>query len=91
MPESPCVHVEFFGIPRERAGVAETRVDSRTIGDALQALARRYPRLAESCFDAHGLKAAYTMNLNGDRFVTDLATPLADGDRLLVLSADAGG
>jgi hypothetical protein len=34
---------------------------------------------------------AYRLNVNGDRFVTDLATPLERGDALLVMSADAGG
>jgi molybdopterin converting factor small subunit len=32
-----------------------------------------------------------TMNLDGQRFVKDLATPVRDGQSVLILSADAGG
>ena len=31
------------------------------------------------------------LSLNGERFVSDRATPLNDGDTLLLLSADVGG
>jgi len=33
----------------------------------------------------------YTVNLRGERFVTDPETPLADGDTLLLMTLDAGG
>jgi molybdopterin converting factor small subunit len=38
-----------------------------------------------------GLHPSIVANLNGDEFVSDPDTPLADDDRLLILSADAGG
>ena len=37
------------------------------------------------------LHPAYRVCLNGDRFVSDPETALADGDELLLLAADVGG
>ena len=36
------------------------------------------------------LHAVFKLSLNGERFVSDPETPLADGDVLLLLSADVG-
>ena len=85
------VRVELFGIPRERAGVAETTAEGSSLGEVLADLATRFPRLAEGCFAGSGLRPSYVANVNGERFVTDPATQLAPGDALLILSADAGG
>jgi len=86
-----AIHVELFGIPRERAGVGAAEVAGRTLGDVLTALAARFPRLAGECICDARLVDGYTANVNGQRFVVDPATPLADGDAVLLLSADAGG
>ena len=40
---------------------------------------------------ARGLHPSVSANLNGERFVSDLATALSDDDHLLILSADVGG
>jgi molybdopterin converting factor small subunit len=85
------VHVELFGIPRERAGIAETTAEGSRLGEVLLDLARRYPRLGETCFEGGRLQAGYVVNLNGQRFVLDPATEVQPGDSLLILSADAGG
>jgi molybdopterin converting factor small subunit len=85
------VTVEFFGIPRERAGTAKTMVTASTLGSALLELGRSYPRFAESCLHSGELAKGYVVNLNGERFVTDIDTPLRSGDAILILSADAGG
>jgi molybdopterin converting factor small subunit len=85
------VTVEFFGIPRQRTGIAQTTADAGTLGSVLAQLAQRYPRFAESCLHAGALGRGYTANLNGRRFVADLQTPLNPGDAILILSADAGG
>ena len=37
------------------------------------------------------LHPSYRVCLNGDRFVSDPETALADGDELLLLAADVGG
>jgi molybdopterin converting factor small subunit len=84
------MHVEFLGIPRERAGVAELHVDAATLGQVLDALAVRLPGFGE--FISNGaLHPAFAASLNGDAFVSDPTTPLADTDHLLILSADVGG
>jgi molybdopterin converting factor small subunit len=84
------MHVEFLGIPRERAGISEIEVDAATLGQVLGTLAVRFPALRE-LMTADGLHSSIAANLNGDAFVTDPATTLAANDRLLLLSADVGG
>ena len=84
------MYVEFLGIPRERAGISELEVKAETLGQLFGALATRCPALAE-LISLEGLHPSIVANLNGDEFVRDLATPLADDDHLLILSADAGG
>lgn len=85
------VRVEFFGIPRRRAGTAATDVDAGTLGEVFDQLATRLPRFAESCLDGGRLKAGYTASLNGRIFTTSRETALAPGDTVLILSSDAGG
>ena len=84
------MYVEFLGIPRERAGIAELEVEAGTLGQLLGALAARFPELRE-LITGNTLHPAVAANLNGDAFVSDPATPLADHDRVLILSADVGG
>jgi molybdopterin converting factor small subunit len=84
------MYVEFLGIPRERAGLSQLEVEASTLGQLLGTLAVRCPALRE-LMTAEGLHPSIVANLNGDAFVSDLKTPLAQDDRLLLLSADAGG
>ena len=84
------MYVEFLGIPRERAGISELQVEAETLGQLLGTLLARCPALGE-LMTAEGLHPSVAANLNGDVFVRDLETPLAEDDRLLILSADAGG
>ena len=84
--------VEFYGIPRERAGVAQTTATGRTLGEVIEELAARFPAFAADCVGPEGgLKPQVVANVRGDRFVRDPATPLDEDDVLLILSADAGG
>ena len=85
------IRVEFFGIPRARAGVAEATAEGATLGDVFADLASRFPQLADACFDGQALKPGYTANIRGGQFVTDPSTRLQDGDFVLLLSLDAGG
>lgn len=89
------ITVEFFGIPRQRAGVAQCELDmpgeATTLGAVLIRLKDSFPELAADCLRHDHLAPGYTANLCGERFVTDPATVLRDGDALLILSADAGG
>jgi molybdopterin converting factor small subunit len=84
------MHVEFFGVPRERAGVSALEVQAETLGQLLGTLAARMPSLSE-IIERDRLHPAFVANLNGDRFVTDPGTPLDADDCVLILSADAGG
>jgi molybdopterin converting factor small subunit len=84
------MHVEFLGVPRQRAGLAEMAVDARTLGQLLQTLAERLPALA-AVINGDRLHPSFAANLNGDEFISDPRTPLRADDCVLILSADAGG
>ena len=84
------MRVEFLGIPRERAGIAELELDANTLGELLTTLERRFPALGDVVV-AGCLRSSFVANLNGDRFVTDPKTRLSSRDCVLILSADAGG
>jgi len=84
------MRVEFLGLPRERAGVAEIELQAETLGQLLRALAARFPSFGE-LVAADELRPSLVANLNGDRFVRDPRTELRDSDCVLILSADAGG
>jgi len=76
----PQIEVEAFGTLRERLGFSRTTVPAATVGHAVE----RLDGLAELL--PHTLVA-----LNGERFHADPQTPLVAGDRLSVLTAEAGG
>ena len=64
--------------------------EADTLGRLLGTLAARMPGLAE-LIAVDRLHPSLAANLNGDRFISDPETPLGDDDRVLILSADAGG
>ena len=41
------MHVEFLGIPRHRAGIAQTEMRAETLGQLLEMLASEIPSLRE--------------------------------------------
>jgi molybdopterin converting factor small subunit len=84
------MYVEFLGIPRERAGVTEMELEAETFGQVLGELSARCPGLSD-LITPEGFHPSVAANLNGDEFVRSLDTRFADDDRLLLLSADAGG
>lgn len=84
------ITIEFFGIPRQRAGRAELSVDAATAAAALAQVAAACPDLGGLVTDGR-LARQYLLSVDGERFVADLAEPLPAGTRLLLLSADAGG
>lgn len=85
------VILELYGVARLRAGLGRLELDATNVGEALTGLGAACPRLVGAVLVDHGVHPAYRLSLNGERFVTDPATPLADGDALLLLSADVGG
>jgi molybdopterin converting factor small subunit len=84
------MHVEFLGVPRQRAGVSELEVQADTLGQLLGRLATQIPSLGELITEDR-LQSSFVANLNGDQFVSDPRTPLGENDCVLILSADAGG
>jgi molybdopterin converting factor small subunit len=84
------MHVEFFGVPRERAGMSGLEVQADTLGEMLGTLAARIPSFSK-LMGVDRLHPAFVASLNGDRFVSDPGTPLGKDDCVLILSADAGG
>jgi sulfur-carrier protein len=89
-----AIRVEFFGVARQRAGVASLDLPlpmPATLQDCLAALGHRFPSFERDCLEQTRLRRPFAANLGGQRFISDAAEPLADGDTLLILSADAGG
>ncbi len=85
------VIVEFYGIPRQRAGRAELTVPAGTLGEVLAAVERSCPGLPNLVQSDGRLTPHYLLSINGRRFVNNLQQPVEAGQRLLLLSADAGG
>ena len=84
------MHVEFLGVPRQRAGVSELAIEAQTLGQLLETLSRQLPALAVVIV-GNRLHPSCAANLNGDEFISDPGTPLRADDCVLILSADAGG
>jgi len=90
MTQTPHITVEFYGIPRQRAGRAEATIEARTVGDLLLAVERICPDL--TLLDSDGRIVPHVrVSLGGQRFLTDPGEELAPGERVLILGADAGG
>jgi molybdopterin converting factor small subunit len=85
------VTVEFYGVPRQRAGRAELTVVASTVAELLDAVERDCPGLAGLRRPDGRLAAHYLLSVEGRQFVTDARQELRPGDRVLLLSADAGG
>jgi molybdopterin converting factor small subunit len=85
------VIVELYGVVRARAGRTEVTVHGETVAAALEELIAVCPSLRDLRRGDGRLAPHYLLSLDGSHFVTDLAQPLRAGDRLVLLSADAGG
>ena len=89
------LRVEFFGIARQRAGVPHVELElpgrETTFAESLRQLASRLPEFGRECVANGRLQAALAANLGGERFVSDPALVIREGQSLLILSADAGG
>ncbi len=85
------VTVEFYGVPRQRAGRPELAVAARTVGELLAAVEAACPGLAGLRRPDGRLAPHYLLSLDGREFVTDVGQELRPGERVLLLSADAGG
>lgn len=91
-----AIRVELYGLARQRAGTNEVQVQGAareaTLHEVLSLVAEAAPGLSGSGLVVDGqLHPTLSANLDGERFVSDAATPIRDGQCLLILSADAGG
>jgi len=85
-------------IPTAWRGLAdnqgEVRVPGTTVGEVLEHLGRAHPGLGARVFDDRGAVRRYVNVFLGDediRFLEELATPVTDADRLILVPAMAGG
>ena len=86
------VIVEFFGIPRLRAGRSELRIPAATVGELLRAIEAACPGLQGLTQPDGRLLPQYLLSLDGQAFLAnDSQHPLQGGQRVLLLSADVGG
>jgi hypothetical protein len=90
MIDTPQITVELYGMPRQRAGRAEITLQARTLGELLLAVQTACPEL--TLLEPDGRIVPHIrISLTGQRFLTDPAEELPPGERVLILSADAGG
>jgi molybdopterin converting factor small subunit len=84
------MHVEFLAVPRRLAGISEVEIHAVTLGQLLKELSAQFPSFREFIVSDR-LHPTFVANLNGDEFISDPGTVLSEKDRVLILSADAGG
>jgi molybdopterin converting factor small subunit len=73
---------------------AEVVVEGTTVGEVLDNLTARHPALRSRLLDEKGAPRRYVNVFHNEediRFEKDLATPVAEGDRLTLVPAIAGG
>ncbi len=85
------VTVEFFGIPRQRAGRTELVVEADTVAEMMATVKAACPGLGDLVEKDGRLASHYLLSIEGKGFVKDVCQVLAPGTRVLLLSADAGG
>jgi molybdopterin converting factor small subunit len=89
------IHIEFYGIARQRAGTSGLSVmegqTAARLAEILAELSRRLPAWADACLDRGQLRQGFVASVDGDRFVNDPDTIVGAGQSLLILSSDAGG
>jgi sulfur-carrier protein len=85
------ITIELYGVPRLRAGRDSLTVEATSLGEALSRLGAICPALDPSVLHDGALRPHYLIAKNGTQFTADPTMPLAAGDVLILLSADAGG
>ena len=86
--------VEFFGIPRQRAGQPDAVLSLTapvTLGTLLKELGQQFPGLEGECIERGILRPGYLASIDGERFISDPLEMIAEGNSVLILSAEAGG
>ena len=88
------VSLELFGVARMLAktkAVTLSLPQEATLANVFSALAEQLPVLLGRIINADGLMPGYTCNINGLDFVRSPGAKVNSGDKIFILSADAGG
>ena len=74
-------------------GNSSLSVEAGTVGEALQALAARYPDLGKQLMLDGALRNFVNVYLNDDdvRYLQDMQTPVGERDEISIIPAIAGG
>lgn len=88
--------VELFGVARLRARTAEVSLElppDATLAYVFLALAERLPTLVGAVIgpEKNSLASGHACNINGRHFVRNPNVKVNPGDRIFIVSADAGG
>jgi molybdopterin converting factor small subunit len=90
-PAHPAVTVELYGSLRLKAARDAVPMRADTLATAVSIVKRVCPPLARLLPDGAALAENFRFSINGRTVTTELATLLAEGDRVLVFSASVGG
>ena len=91
---SLSVSVELFGVARMLAKTPLVSLDlaqGATLAQVFSSLADKCPVLVGRVINSEGLISGYTCNINGLNFVRAPDAKVNSGDKIFILSADAGG
>lgn len=91
---SLSVSVELFGVARMLAKTQLVSLDlaqGATLAQVFSSLADKFPVLVGRVINSQGLITGYTCNINGLNFVRAPDAKVNSGDKIFILSADAGG
>jgi molybdenum cofactor guanylyltransferase len=91
---SLSVSVELFGVARMLAKTPLVSLDlaqGATLAQVFSSLADKFPVLVGRVINSEGLISGYTCNINGLNFVRAPDAKVNSGDKIFILSADAGG
>jgi molybdopterin-guanine dinucleotide biosynthesis protein A/molybdopterin converting factor small subunit len=88
------VSVELFGVARMLTKTQSVSLDlneGATLAQVFSALGEKLPALVGRVLNSGGLINGYSCNLNGLNFVRAPDVKVSSGDKIFILSADAGG
>ena len=88
------VSVELFGIARMLTKTQSVSLDlneGATLAQVFSALGEKLPALVGRVLNSGGLINGYSCNVNGLNFVRAPDVKVSSGDKIFILSADAGG
>jgi MoaD family protein len=85
------VRVKLFANFREAAGVKEVEVEASSVGEVLQDLVRRFPKLEGMFYEEGRLREYVNIMVNGKNVRGDLNYPLSHTDEVAIFPPVSGG